>query len=324
MRIERYRPCVANEWDDFVTRSKNGTFLFLRDYMDYHKDRFIDHSVMVRDESGALVALCPAHEDGECLSSHRGLTYGGFVVDETIKLPKMLSAFRAFMAYSRENGFSKILYKTIPHIYHRLPAEEDRYALFLCNASIARRAVLPVVYGGRRLPFQERRSRGERKARRAGVTVSETEDYPQFWDILVSRLRASHNTVPVHSLEEMQHLHRRFPAAIRLFAAFDGGAMLAGVLVYENPKVAHAQYIAASDQGRDVGALDLVFSELLSTHFKDKDVFDFGSADENDGRALNHGLIEQKEGFGARVVVHDHYILDLTAREASDALGDAL
>jgi hypothetical protein len=34
--------------------------------------------------------------------------------------------------------------------------------------------------------------------------------------------------------------------------------------------------------------------------------FDFGTADECDGRYLNRGLIDQKEGFGARAVVHDH------------------
>jgi hypothetical protein len=321
MRIERFNPCLADEWDDFVARSKNGTFLFLRGYMDYHKERFVDHSVMVRDASGALVALCPAHEDGEFLSSHRGLTYGGWVVDDTMKLPKMLSVFRALVSYSRENGFSKILYKTIPHIYHRMPAEEDRYALFVCNASVSRRGVLPVIYAHPRIAFQERRSRGERKARRVGITVSQSEHYPQFWDILVSRLMASHNTAPVHSLEEIQHLHCRFPEEIKLFGAFESDAMVGGVVVYESPRVAHAQYIAASDRGRDLGALDLIFSELLSTYYKDKDVFDFGAVDENDGRALNQGLLEQKEGFGARVVMHDHYTLDLSA---CAALGDAI
>ena len=45
----------------------------------------------------------------------------------------------------------------------------------------------------------------------------------------------------------------------------------------------------------------------------DKTYFDFGISTEENGRVLNSGLIDQKEGFGARGVVHDHYELDIAA-----------
>ena len=35
--------------------------------------------------------------------------------------------------------------------------------------------------------------------------------------------------------------------------------------------------------------------------------------DAGGGRVINTGLIDQKEGFGARSVAHDHYRIDLTA-----------
>ena len=44
--IIRYTPDKANEWNKFIAKSKNGTFLFDRNYMDYHSDRFHDYSLL--------------------------------------------------------------------------------------------------------------------------------------------------------------------------------------------------------------------------------------------------------------------------------------
>ena len=62
------------EWNAFVAQSKNGTFLFDRRFMDYHADRFQDYSLMFYDED-RLLAVMPAHVDGDCLVTHGGLTY---------------------------------------------------------------------------------------------------------------------------------------------------------------------------------------------------------------------------------------------------------
>src|SRR5262249_19679767 len=129
--VERYAPPCRGAWDDFVRQSKNGTFLFLRDYMDYHADRFADYSLLLRDAEGELVAPLPAHADGPALVSHSGLTYGGFVTGAGMKAPLMLEVFEAAVAYLVGVGFRRWVYKTIPAVYHRHPAEEDRYALFL-------------------------------------------------------------------------------------------------------------------------------------------------------------------------------------------------
>jgi hypothetical protein len=114
-------------------------------------------------------------------------------------------------------------------------------------------------------------------------------------------------TSPVHSQKEIELLHSRFPDNIKLFACFKGETMLAGVVIYESNRVARAQYIAASDDGKALGALDLIFHCLLTELYRRKPFFDFGTSDEMDGRRLNKGLIDQKEGFGARAVMHDHY-----------------
>jgi GNAT acetyltransferase-like protein len=159
--------------------------------------------------------------------------------------------------------------------------------------------------------FQERRRRGIKKAQAAGVVVRQTEDYDTFWPVLEGNLERVHGVRPVHSLAEIRHLQRLFPQHIKLFGSYLGGRMLAGVVVFENARLAHAQYISASEEGKQLGALDVLFSSLITEHYAAKDYFDFGISTERGGLHLNAGLIEQKEGFGARAVVHDCYELDI-------------
>jgi hypothetical protein len=321
IEIEIYDDSKKGMWDEFVQRSKNGPFLFFRDYMDYHRDRFEDHSLLIHGRKGELIALLPAHEQGDTLCSHGGLTYGGFVTDEQMKTPTMLEVFDRVLTHLERNGFTRFIYKTIPHIYHRFPAEEDKYALFLCNAKLVRRSVITAVSSTCRLPFQERRGRGIKKAKKCGLVVRRSNDFESYWRILAALLEWKHGTRPVHSLEEMNLLRSRFPDNIKLFACFSGATMLGGVVVYECDRVARAQYIAANEQGYDLGALDLVFSFLLGSVYHQKPFFEFGTSDEENGRYLNKGLISQKEEFGARAVVHDHYEIDLSNWEPGQLTG---
>lgn len=75
-------------------------------------------------------------------------------------------------------------YKTTPSIYHRLPAEEDRYALFRANASLVRRDVLSVIPMGHRGPVQVRRRRGVAKVEKCGILVREAVDWEVYWRML--------------------------------------------------------------------------------------------------------------------------------------------
>ena len=311
MRVEPYTPALQSEWDSFVRASKNGSFLFLRDYMEYHSDRFVDSSLLIRSDEGKLLALLPANRTASRVSSHAGLTYGGFVTSDAMKLPTMLEVFDASLEHLQADGVTHVIYKSVPFIYHRVPAEEDRYALFLCGATVVRRGVLAVSASGARPPLQERRKRGAKKAKQHGVVVRETDDFASYWTILAERLRQTHGAAPVHTLAEVEQLRSRFPENIKLKAAFESSTMVAGVVVHESERVARAQYIAASDRGQEIGALDLIFIEMLTEDYNAKPYFDFGTSDEQDGRHVNKGLLDQKEGYGARVVAHDHYEIQL-------------
>ncbi|MBR5493728.1 MAG: GNAT family N-acetyltransferase [Alistipes sp.] len=308
--IKRYNPNDAAAWDAFVDASKNGTFMLKRGYMDYHTDRFTDHSLLFyRDEE--LVALLPASSHGDELRSHGGLTYGGMITNLKMTVQLMLSLFDSLKEYMSSNGISRLIYKRVPSIYYSYPSDEDLYALFRNNAILTRRDISATFYLPNRIRFSERRRRGVKNAHKIGIVVRESHEYEQYIEMLSEILAKYHDAKPVHTAAELRLLADRFPDNIKMYAAFHEDEMLAGVVVYLTPQVAHTQYIANSDEGRQCGALDAVMDYLVNECYADKVYFDFGISNENEGRFLNEGLISQKQEFGGRAVAYDFYELKL-------------
>jgi hypothetical protein len=310
VRLVRYEPKYKAQWDEFVLQSKNGVFLFYRDYLEYHSDRFSDFSLLFFQE-GQLVAMMPANRDDDTAVSHGGLTFGGIISGAQMTTTLMLSVFDVMLRELRMQGVTKLIYKSIPHIYHAAPAEEDLYALFLHNARLIRRDVSSTISRGRKFAYTEEREAALRQAKSHGLTVEQTSDFPQYMAIVAAGLKARYGVLPVHTAAEMELLAGRFPENIKLFAASRDGKMLSGVIVYETANVAHAQYISTTPKGRALGALDAVMDVLLNEIYCDKPYFDFGKSTAENGRSLNSGLIENKESYGARATVYDFYELNL-------------
>lgn len=309
MHVSAYRSEDRADWDAFVRTAKNGHFMFLRDYMDYHAARFPDASLMFYDDRGRLVGLLPATVRDGVMSSHAGLSFGGVISGRDMKAGLMLELFSAMCAHVRGRGNAEVVYKPVPHIYHEVPAEEDLYALFRCNARLIRRDVSATIGARQRLPFSKGRAHGRNQAEKSGLAVEPSTDFDAFMALQEEVLRTRHNARPTHSASELALLAGRFPDNIRLFVARQGNEMLGGVVIYETARVAHTQYICASKQGRRLGALDLIFQHLINERYADRDHFDFGISSD-DGRLLNAGLLENKESYGARATVFDWYAFD--------------
>lgn len=312
LTVKRYTNADAEEWDMFVEKSKNATFLMLRQYMDYHSDRFKDCSLMVYEQLHAktrLAALLPANIAGRELQSHGGLTYGGLVTDCEMTAEICIETFEAINTFLRnECGIRTVVYKPTPWIYHTMPAEEDLYAIIkVCNARLTAREISSTISLDNHPRLAKLRHRGANKARRNGVCARESDDIEAFWHILDNNLSAKYGVHPVHTINELTLLKNRFPDNIRLYMAFDGKEPLGGTLVFECGKVVHTQYISASERGKDIGALDLVFDYLINDRYAAEKYIDFGKSTEQHGDYLNTNLIHQKEGFGGRGVCYDTY-----------------
>ncbi len=303
---------MAARWDEYARISRNGTMLHQRGYMDYHSDRFKDCSLVALHE-GKLCALLPACIEGDTLWSHRGLTYGGWLVplkhfDATV----MVEVMDAACQWMAGNGIKRLVYKPVPHIYHRYPCEEDLYALFRHQAKIIETNISTTIDLTCPLPLDRGNKSGANAARKAGIQVGPSEDWEGYWRLLSSLLDERYGTRPVHTLDEMRLLHGRFPDGIRLYTATLDGEMLAGVVMYLSQPVAHCQYIGASPQGKDSKALTLLFDYLIGeAKASGYRYFDFGISNEDHGRYLNEGLVRQKSRLGGRGIVYNTFEIDL-------------
>ena len=313
MRVAKYHKVSqqTEAWNTLVAQSKNGTFLFDRRFMDYHADRFRDHSLMIyRDRR--LYALLPANEKDGVLVTHGGLTYGGLVMSRQCSAKGVLDVFTAMNDYLRQQDFHHVIYKAIPWIYHQLPAEEDLYALTsVCNARLTIRDISSAIVATHRVKFAESRLSGLRKAQRAGLTIAESDDVETFWHILNDNLTTKYAVRPVHTADELRLLRSCFPDRIRLWLAYRGQTPVGGTLLFLTPQVLHTQYISATPEGKAIGAIDLLFDHLINKVYADCLYIDFGKSTVSDSVDLNEQLIFQKEGFGARAVCYDTYEYDL-------------
>ena len=306
--IAKFDNSNADVWNAFILDSKNGLFFFDRNYMDYHSDRFTDHSLIVLKKN-IIVAVFPASEHGVEIISHGGLTYGSLVTSKNLKAVEVLQIFEEIKNYYKALNFEKLIYKAIPHIFHHYPAEEDLYALFRLEAQLFRRDISSVIEIKNRIRFSETKRQLVRKCEERNITVAENKNLAEYWNLLAEVL-LKFESEPVHNLEEITSLQNKFPDHIKLFEAKEGDDLLGGILIFDFGKVIHTQYMAASDAGRKTGALDYI-NHFLLEKYEDRAYYSFGISTENKGTYLNEGLIQQKENMGARAITLDFYSIKL-------------
>ena len=311
MEIRRYRREDKELWNSFVSKARNATFLFDRNYMDYHADRFEDNSFMFYHK-GKLKSVLPANVSGDTLYSHQGLTYGGLLLDKKATVEDVLECFDSLNSWLRKNGISKVVYKALPWIYQQYPSQEDLYALtWKCKAQLISRDIASTIVVDNKLKFAESRKSGIRKALSLNIEVGESNDVDGFWYVLEDNLGNRYNAKPVHTASEMKLLMSHFPNSIKLYVAKMNGEIVGGTLIYVTPQVVHTQYISASLEGKKHGALDLLFDYIINKVYANCRYFDFGKSTEQGGAYLNEPLIFQKEGFGGRGVCYDWYQWEL-------------
>ncbi len=310
--IRRYTPVDQAVWDKYVSQARNATFLFYRGYMDYHSDRFHDHSLLFY-KGNHLHSILPAHEREYTFCSHLGLTFGGLIMDKNVTAADVVQLFRELNAYLREQGFQKVIYKPVPWVYHQLPSEEDLYAIYWqCHARITQRDMGTTIFMQEHLRWRKDRLRRLKKAQEAGIIVKKTDDFASFWKVLDDNLQKRHQVHPVHTLAEIELLHSRFPDNIVQYNSYYKGEVVAGLTFYLNKGVMiHGQYCSSNDIGKELGAVDAIYNKVMYEDYPDYKYLDFGRSTEGNGDFLNEGLIAQKEGFGGRGVVYDTYEWEL-------------
>ena len=312
LKVERYSKEYQLLWDSFVSKAKNQSFLFYRDFMDYHKERFSDYSLMVY-KGNTLLAIIPANVTKDQIISHQGLSYGGVLFARDIRLGDSIEVIKVVLEHLNNQGIKTLVIKLIPKMYQCLPSDELDWILFKIKGKLIRRdTALAIDNRVAHLSYQKRRRRSISKASKMNLRLAKGHDEIEpFWSkVLEPSLLSKHGVAPVHTLDEILLLASRFPENIQQHTIYLDESIVAGCTVFLNKSVAHAQYISGSDNGRNSGCLDFLFDHLLKEEYSRYNFFDFGICNEQEGLSINKGLLDWKEGFGARTVVHDFYRID--------------
>lgn len=304
IKVIRYENQLKNNWDSFVNEAKNGVFLFHRNFMEYHSDRFNDFSLMFFSDND-LVALLPACKIDTVCYSHKGLTYGGLIVKKECKFGLYKDIFTALIDFLRDQNFTELIIKTLPSIYCEAGNDELSFSHQFCEGSVEMN-IGSVIYNRKDVVFSKSVVRNAKKAQKKGIEIKKSTDFTTFWnDLLLPRLEERFNKKPIHSLDEIIYLKERFPDEIELYSAFLNDKMIAGTILFNNKNFIKSQYIASKSNYNKLGGLDLLHYEIIKN--LKTDYFDFGTSSEDLSTAENSNLLAWKEQFGARTIVFPTY-----------------
>ena len=309
-QVRLYQPQDFTLWNTFISVAKNATFLFHRNFMEYHSDRFEDYSLIVLDGE-KVVAVLPANRVGDSVYSHQGLTYGGLILNQKAKLSNVISIFKSVLQFLNENSIDKLIVKTMPDFYLDYFSEELEYCLFIVQAKLIRRDALSVIDLTKPYFISKTRRESIRRGEKNDLIIKEELNFNLFWnEILIPNLNTKHQVKPVHTVEEIIELQQKFPSNIRHFNVYYNEKIVAGTTVFCTNKVAHPQYISGNSDKNELGSLDYLYHHLITEVYKDKNFFDFGISNEAQGTKINEGLLFWKESFDAKTVVQNFYEIE--------------
>lgn len=309
MHIIPYQPSHYEQWNEFIQNSENGNFLFHRNYMEYHQDRFKDASVLLLDEKERLKAIFPANIHQNTLYSHQGLTYGGIILKDRNHIQEIIRYFYHITEYYLQNGIESIIYKPVPNYIAKSPCDAEHFIMKIIRAELTRVDTSFVIHLQEPIRLQERRKRCIKKAEKLNIDIQIGNDFSAFWKkVLEPNLWERYQAKPVHSLQEIERLHQRFPHQILQANAYLNKEIVAGVTLFDFSHTIHCQYISSTNEGRDTGAIDLLFYYLIQHFQQSKKFFSMGTSN-NNGNDLNLGVSEYKESFDTKIYAHFHYMI---------------
>ncbi|NPA43686.1 MAG: GNAT family N-acetyltransferase [Chlorobi bacterium] len=296
-RVIPYDASFKPEWDAAVDHSPESPFILTRDYMDYHRDRFRDASILVYD-GGKLAGLVPAHREDDTVFAHRGLTFGGWLLTRRYAPERMFRLWESVLDFYRRQGAKRIRLTDIPPFFSGRSGDMKRLVYSRFGRAVRTRWfwIIDTRTDPETLLNKDRRRSIERAPR--GEVVP-SKNWEKFWNILESNLNERHGAKPVHTLDEIRLLASRFPENIRLFLYQYKNEILAGAVVYAYRHARHFQYLSARPDlaGNGRGAVDKLVWELIKAFYPRTPYVSLGTACREEG--LHETLAYWKYSFGA-------------------------
>ncbi|MEO0096009.1 MAG: GNAT family N-acetyltransferase [candidate division WOR-3 bacterium] len=301
-------------WEDFVKQANNGTIFHTLKFLSYHPpERFKSHHLLIKEKDN-IIALFPAVIEDKTIISHKGASYGGFVLKQGLGIHDIYLCVAHLIEFLKKEGIRQLVLTQTPLIYYHQPNQYIDFALMKHGFKYRKReitAVIPLDIAEPLLVFHPDARRSTKKAIREGVKVRITDDYAQYYEILKNNLGMRHNVSPTHTLSELLKLKNMFPEDIILFGAYLKEKMIGGMVIFvTNPKVILAFYISHDNQYQAYRPVNLLFYEVIKWgRLRGFKYLDLGTFTLN--MEPNWGLGRFKENFNARGFLRDTYEKEL-------------
>ena len=310
--VKQYQEKDYASWNAFIGQAKNATFLFHRDFMEYHKDRFDDYSLMIFDNE-KLVAVLPANRVGDVVYSHQGLTYGGLVYSYKVNGEKVAEILDCVLFFLKESLIKLFYYKPIPVFYSSKGNCEMDFFLFKRGAFLERKEMNLAINLSVPLNISKSKLKHFRKNQKNELQIVEEDQFNSFWEqVLEPRLLEKYHAKPVHNQREITQLKQFFPENIKQFSVYYENVIIAGITIFETENVVKSQYGATTKKGEELRALDFLFINLIKKYKQEgKLFFDMGIVNDENEKGYHAGLLKQKEELGCSVYSQDFYKMNL-------------
>lgn len=305
-------------WNNFLAKAKNANFLFDRNFMEYHSDRFKDNSLLIFNQQ-ELIGLLPANRFGDSIYSHQGLTYGALILTKKVRYFEVLTILKSILNHFKKQGIKQFIYKQNPDYQSLNSCQDIEIALISLTAQLESYEIASVIELRNDFEILQQK-RQIKKSTDVNLLIKKEDNFTDFWKLLNQNLEEKHQISAVHSLEEIQNLTHKFKESIQLYTVSLGNELLGGTVLFINhySAVVHVQYTASNSRGRSYRIHDFLFPFLIKKYRQNKTSFDndfryfgFGISDVRKTQSINKGLLEWKEKFGARTFAHRTYKIEL-------------
>lgn len=309
--VRRYHSDDFLLWNAFVGTAQNATFLFHRDFMEYHSDRFQDYSLLVF-EGEKLISILPANCIEYEVYSHSGLTYGGFVLGQTVGENDFEMIYAAIIEFLKKADKKQLIIKEMLPFYHQTVTINFGNFFDEKGAKITDTKMNLAIDFKSDFTISKSKKKHYRRLQSEGLVVKKEESFETFWTkVLMPLLNEKYNTKPLHSLSEITFLQQKFPQNIEQYNLYRDEEILAGITIFKTQKVVKSQYGATTENGKKHRALDYLFIHLIEEFGKSFDYFDMGTVDDDSELGYNEGLLNQKKELGCDLYSQNTYQITL-------------
>ncbi len=308
-------------WSDFLSANYNMFYdkRFL-EYNDIFKKGMNWHHLVFKDKN-KILALLNGNErydkDIKVFVSCDGVSFGGFIWNERIRISEMIDIIRMFKNYLVHNDFNKCVIRNAPNLYHANANEEYEYALLTEGFNVNKYAITNII-DLNLFEFEKLKNSKKRSIQKSAlnIEVELLEDMiterslSEFYNILLSN-RELKDVIPTHSLQELVYLKNNLPEKIKLFSAkIDNKIVGICTLFLVKKDVVLNFYLAADEEHKKDRVSDyLLYSSIEWSKKQNFRLYDIGTS--SVGNTLLQGLFDFKKKFMADGFLRKSYSINL-------------